>query len=82
MARIVWSSVARDDLKSLVSFIKAVPLAMLRPLDCTFNSGSSNYTASPNLAGRFRKIKAVRIGNSLWGTTGLSIEWTRIPSPS
>jgi len=89
MARIVWSSVARDDLKSLVSFIKADSPGYAQTFGLHIQQRVEQLHRVPESgrkvpedSGRFRKIKAVRTGNSLWGTTGLSIEWTRIPSPS
>jgi hypothetical protein len=58
MARVVWSVVARDDLKALVDYIKAVSLFMQEPSVGTFNNGWGNYSISLSPVERCRKIRA------------------------
>ena len=82
MARIVWSSVARDDLKALVSFIKADSPGYAQTFGLHIQQRVEQLHRVPESGRKVPEDKAVRTGNSLWGTTGLSIEWTRTSSPS
>ena len=48
MARVVWSSVARDDLKAVVAFINADSPSYAQTFGLHIQQRWSNYATSPN----------------------------------
>lgn len=82
MARVVWSSVARDDLKVLVAFIKADSPGYAQTFGLHIQQRVEQLHRVPESGRKVPEDKSGTYRELIVGNYGLSIEWTRTSSPS
>ena len=82
MARIVWSSVARDDLKALVSFIKADSPGYAQTFGLHIQQRVEQLHRVPESGRKVPEDKSGTYRELIVGNYRVIYAWTRTPSPS